>query len=348
MASSAPAPSSRDHATITITGETYTKHRTHWYTDGNLVILVEKVAFRVFQSFLTRRSPVMESLLVIHQSVEPVGRDIPSRNQETALEGASAIIIHLDDDNAEDVGLLLDVILPQSYGTAPITTKAPWLRLLGLARTAQKYAVSDVLSQVLAVLGKVLPTLEQPHRVRSPVEAAIIINWAWNSNFRHFLPLGFYYLVTGEWPLNTAGSHAMGSLSARDKLRAQQGLARLQARVIRLALSRWENSLIGSSTPKRTCPDRRYTCWMGYGGKLWPSRNNEARWTNLLQHPLEELRMRTDRNRIALHYLCGSCQDEFTSANRRMLGYIVHELENMFTLGDESFPFGVGPEEDYT
>lgn len=339
MASSIPAPSSRDHTTITITGETYTRHRTHWYTDGNLVILVEKVAFRVFQSFLTRRSAVMESLIAVQQAEDLVRRGPPTRSQETALAGASVLRLV---DGAEDVALLLDVVLPQSCATAPISSRTEWFRLLGLAQIAHKYAVADVLSQVLAILEDVLPTAQHPHRVRSPAEAAIIIYWARKCRFHQFLPLAFYYLVTGEWQFNAVNSRALELFSTRDRLRAQQGQARLQARVIKLAMSRWENCLIGSSKPKQTCPDGRFTCWMGYGGKLWPTAENEARWTNLLLHPLEELRMRSDREVGTLHYLCDSCRDRFTFVNGLMIRDIVEQLGTFFTLEDESSPFGVG------
>ncbi|KIO18636.1 hypothetical protein M407DRAFT_11776 [Tulasnella calospora MUT 4182] len=341
MASSSPAPDSHDQTSINIARATYTRHRTHWYTDGNLVILVDKVAFRVFQSFLTRRSTVLELLLTRPAQPEDLASRYSSRrSQETVYDGASVIRL---DDSAGDVGLLLDVILPQSYTTSPISPRTGCFRLLGLAQIAQKYAVSDVLSQVLAVLEEVLPTVQRPHRVKSPVEAAIIIHWARNCNFHQFLPMAFYYLATGEWQDNAVGSRAMASLSTRDQLRAQQGLTRLQAIVIRLAMPRWENHLIGESKPKKGCPDGRYTCWMGYGGKVWPSGDNEARWTNLLVHPLEELRMRVDHEVAALHHLCDSCRDEFTSFNRLMIGDIVQELGSLFTFEDESFPFGVGP-----
>ncbi|KAG8910094.1 hypothetical protein FRC01_006547 [Tulasnella sp. 417] len=341
MASNTSTPDSHDGTSITIAGKNYSRHRTHWYSDGNVIILVDKVAFRVFRSFLTRRSTVMESVLArATQGPENSGgRGSSRRSRKTVFDGTPVIQV---DDGAEDFGLLLDVILPQSYATTPISRQTRWPRLLGLANIAQKYAVGDVVSQVLAVLEEVLPTVQEPHRVKNPVEATIIIYWARKCKFHQFLPMAFYYLVTGEWQTDAVSSRAMSSLSAKDRLRAQQGLARLQATVLKHAMPRWENNLIGGSRPKKTCPDRRYTCWMGYGGKVWPSGDNEARWTNLLLHPLEELRLRGDYEVAALHHLCATCQDEFTSANGRMVRDIVRELRNIFTLQDESSPFGVG------
>lgn len=284
----------------------------------------------------------MESVLAraIQQPEGPANEQSFRRFQQPDFDGAPVIWL---DDSAEDFGLLLDVILPQSYTTAPISLQTRWPRLLSLASIAQKYAVDDVLSQVVALLEDVLPTVKDPHRVKSAVEAAIIIYWARKCRLDQFLPMAFYYLATGEWQMNTLASRALEALSTRDHLRTQQGMARLQATVIRLAMPRWENRLIGSSKPKKACPDGRYTCWMGYGGKLWPSGENEARWTNLLLHPLEELQMRADHKLATLQHFCDSCREEFTSANRRMMRDILWELGGLFILEDESVPFGVGP-----
>lgn len=335
---STPNPPSQ--TSLTISGVSYDKHGTHWYDDGNLIILVEKVAFRVFQSFLTRRSLAMESALAVPPPKLSKDAESPTNSHSETVDGA--FIVQLD-DRASDFGLLLDVVLPQTCAMAPISTKTPWDTLLGLARIAQKYELSDVVSHTIALLENVLPTLDRPHRTRSPVHAAIIIQWARECGFHQFLPMAFYYLVTGEWQFNPTNLRAMESLSARDQLRAQCGLAQLQATVLELALTRWENCPIGNSKPEKRCPSRRLICWMGYGDNIWPSRDDGTRWANLLLHPLAELRMRAECNVATLSWICPSCQWEFIAANRLMVTDILKELEKIFTLRDELYPYGVAP-----
>lgn len=336
-----PTPTPQSQTQIKISGKQYTKHVTHWYADGNIIILVEEVAFRVFQSFVTRRSTVMESALAVSEEQQPADMEALTPNRRDAFGIASVVQL---DDRAADFGLLLNVILPQTCSSAPISTTTGWPKLTGLAQIAQKYGIDDVVSQAITLLEKLLPTIERPHRaIKDPVDTILIIRWARNCGFRQFLPMAFYYLVTEGWESNSMDSLALASFSIRDRLRAQRGLSQLQATVISLALTRWENCPIGNSKPEKACPDRRFTCWMGYGGKVWPSRDNETRWTNLLLHPLEELRMRVDCNVATLRNLCQSCQKEFVAANRLMISDIVKELGTYFTFEDESSPFGVRP-----
>ncbi|KAG9042216.1 hypothetical protein FS837_011154 [Tulasnella sp. UAMH 9824] len=330
-----PNPQSQ---TIDISGTTYKKHITHWYADGNLIILVENVAFRVFQSFLARRGTVMELALAQKQ---PWNSECVTSERRDTLDVASVVQL---DDKAEDFGLLLDVVLPQTCAKAPISAETDWFRLCCLAEIAQKYGMDDVVSQAIILLEQRLPTIERPHRViTGSFTAMTIIIWARKCGFRQFLPMGFYYLSTAGWEIDALNSRTLASLSTRDQLRLQRGRAQLQATVIKLALTRWENCPIGNSKPEKACPDRSFTCWMGYGGKVWPSRDNETRWTNLLLQPLEELRMRADCEVSTLRYLCQSCRKEFVAANRLMISDIIKELGTYFTFEDESSPFGVCP-----
>lgn len=245
----------------------------------------------------------MDAALAVPQSERLNNPESPVRIQRATFDGTSVVEL---DVNALDFRLLLDVVLPQTCATGPISTQTEWSRLLGLARIAQKYGIADVVSQVIDILEKVLPTPKRPygHGTWSPVDAVSIIHRARDCGFHQFLPMAFYYLVTGEWELDTMNRRAMESLSTRDQARVQQGLARLQAAVVRLALSRWENHPIGNSKPGKSCPNRRYSCWMGYGGKVWPSGDDGTRWTNLLLHPLEELRLRFLGKVVNLDNVC--------------------------------------------
>ncbi|KAG8941575.1 hypothetical protein FRC04_004156 [Tulasnella sp. 424] len=302
-----------NQTSITISEVPYKIDTTHLYPDGNLIVLVENTAFRVFQSFLTRRSGVIESALALPQPQRLNNPESPVRIRRDTFDGAPVLQL---DGPAVDFTLLLDVVLPQTCATVPISTKTKWSRLLGLAQIAQNG---------LTGLGA--------------QSTPSIIHWARSCEFHQFLPMAFYYLVTGEWQFDPRNRQAMESLSARDQLRAQQGQAQLQAAVVRLALSRWENYPIGNSKLGNRCPDRRFHCWVGYGGKIWPSGDNGTRWTNLLLHPLEELQMRADGKVANLSSVCEYCRGAFVAANRSMIDYIVKELETLLKLEDEGAAF---------
>ncbi|KAG8941573.1 hypothetical protein FRC04_004154 [Tulasnella sp. 424] len=323
--STATTRNSHNQTSIIISEVKYKKDTTHWYADGNLIVLVENTAFRVFQSFLTRRSGVMDAALAVPQSKRLNNPESPVRIRRDTFDGASVVEL---DDNTLDVGLLLDVVLPQTCATSPISTQTEWTRLLGLAQIAQKYAIADVVSQVIDILEKVLPTRQRPYGACnwSPVDAVRIIHWARDCGFHQFLPMAFYYLATGEWEFDTMNWEAMESLSTRDQLRVQQGLARLQTTVVKLALSRWENHPIGNSKPAKSCPNWRYNCWMGYGGKVWSSGDDGTRWSNLLLHPLEELQLRANGKVANLDNFCDHCRTEFIAASNQMSDDIVKEL----------------------
>lgn len=280
----------------------------------------------------------MKSALALTQPQQLNNPESPIHVWRDKVDGISVVKL---DDSALDFGLLLDVVFPQTCATGLISTQTEWYRLLGLARVAQKYEVADVVAEVIDVLEKVLPTLKRPHGTWSTVDAVRIIHWARLCGFRQFLPMAFYYLATGEWEFDTVDWQAMESLSLRDRLRVQQGLAKLQATVVRLALSRWENYPIGGSKPGKSCPDWHLECWTGYGGKIWPTGDNGTRWTNLLLHPLEELQMRADGKVAKLNNVCGPCRKAFVAANEKMIANISKEFgTRLFRLDDERVPFG--------
>ncbi|KAG9004996.1 hypothetical protein FRB90_010613 [Tulasnella sp. 427] len=304
---------------ININGFPYKKHTNHWYEDGNIIVLVEDVAFRVFRSFLARHGNILESATITYGPTEP----------STGAEGYSILKLS---DIATRFEALLDVLLPPTGAGPPISTKSPSRRLMGLVQISKKYGLIEISAQAVALLDQVLPTLEQPHRsIRRPT-AARVIRWARDCELPQFLPLAFYYLATGECDLGGAQTDKTRKLSADDRLRVQQGLIRLQTMVIRLALTRWENNPIGDLKPKISCPAKRLDCWVGYGGKVWPKGMDGARWTNLLLHPLEELQMRACCEVASVRQLCPKCREELGMANTLMITDILKELKSLFSL----------------
>ncbi|KAG8941576.1 hypothetical protein FRC04_004157 [Tulasnella sp. 424] len=317
---------------ITIDGITYKKHEKHWYPDGNIIFTVQDTVFRLFQSFLIRRSEVMELVLMVPQSNELP--DFPSNTQEQQPMFDGVPVVRLD-DLARDFALLLDAILPQTYASAPVSSDTPWWHLLGLAQIAQKYGVNDVVAKTVTILDEILPTTKNLGVYAGPTDPIRVIEWARRCSFPQFLPMAFYYVTTIEWGLNNMPLRMIQRLHPRDLIRIQRGRAKLHSEVINAVLTRWENSCIGALKPDKGCPSRNRSCWVGYEGKAWNTHTNEARWTNLLLHPLDELSKRVyDRETIPLRDICEVCREEFISANKRMRLDLVGKLDSIFSLDE--------------
>ncbi|KAG8920272.1 hypothetical protein FRC01_000847 [Tulasnella sp. 417] len=318
---------------ITVDGTSYRKHQKHWYNDGNIIFTVENSAFRVFKSFLIRRSEVMAIVLTVPQPNEPPEDNQGPPNQQSMFDGVPVVSLA---DPARDFALLLDMILPQTCASPPISSETPWGQLLGLVQIAQKYGVDDVMAQTVAILDGILPTADNDLAVYTgPTDPICIIEWALRCNLPQYLPLAFYYLTTIQWSLHNIDLRTIQRLRPTDQVRIQHGRARLQSEVIKLAVTRWENNCVGCYRPEKGCPSRDRSCWMGYEGKAWDADSNEERWTNLLLHPLEELSKRADdRQAIPLSSICNTCRQEFIDANRRMKRDLRKRLGEIFSLNE--------------
>ncbi|KAG8941574.1 hypothetical protein FRC04_004155 [Tulasnella sp. 424] len=150
--SDADAANTSQSTPITVGGVTYEKHKTHWYPHGNMIFTVQDIAFRLFKSFLMRRSDVMAQMLTVSQP-----NDASSNPQEQQQMFDGAPVVRLDDP-VLDFALLLDAILPQTFASSPVPSDSPWQRLLGLAQIAHKYGVNDILTQTGIVLEGIIPT----------------------------------------------------------------------------------------------------------------------------------------------------------------------------------------------
>ncbi|KAG9042215.1 hypothetical protein FS837_011153 [Tulasnella sp. UAMH 9824] len=279
----------------------------------------------------------MASVLGGPGSNNPSGADPTPPVPPLMLEGACVVFL---DDQECDFAILLDTLLPQTSAENPISSRTSWTRLLGLAKIAQKYQVNDVVVKTVACLEKILPTVKQPAaRFLEPTEAIRVIDWARQCSFTQFLPMAFYYATTTQWELSNMPPESFRMLRPQDGVRIQQGRARLQAEVMKAALTRWENSCHGCIKPEKGCPNRNILCWTGYGGKAWDTGASAARWTNLLLHPVEELLTRVeDCTAVPLRGICGPCCAEFIRANSRMLQELVSKFESIFSLNEETAP----------
>ncbi|KAG9042217.1 hypothetical protein FS837_011155 [Tulasnella sp. UAMH 9824] len=221
---------------ITIDGIADRKHKKHWYSDGNIIFTVENVTFRVFKSFLIRRSEVMALVLTVPQPNEPSEDNHTPHTQQSTFDGIPVVSLS---DAARDFALLLDMILPQTCTSPPISSETPWGQLLGLAQVAQKYGVDDVLAQTVVILDGILPTADNLGAYTGLKEPICVIEWARRCSLPQYLPMAFYYLATIQWSLNTIDLQTIQRLPPSDQVRVQHGRAKLQSEVIEAALTRW-------------------------------------------------------------------------------------------------------------
>ncbi|KAG8977767.1 hypothetical protein FRB90_008703 [Tulasnella sp. 427] len=271
-------------------------HYTHYYDDGNIVLLVEDYVFRLFRSVLARRSEVLKDLFA---SLQPQTSSSP-----ITLDGLSIIVLR---DSTTDFAAFLDFVhpppSPPSWETVP-----RWRALFGALRVARKYGVDDVEIQALKGLEGVLPTTAETFErstVYATLSAAVeVVNMSRElegETTRRFLPLAFYRLATLS-AQNVAAASTMGvlcRLSKDDLVRIHVGRAALQE-----ALFSQAGAMLPDMNPRAwRCPSGR-RCPSGSGGGGGGKRS----WATLVQFPLEELRLRI-RSRASSGEYCDDCDE---------------------------------------
>ncbi|KAG8941570.1 hypothetical protein FRC04_004151 [Tulasnella sp. 424] len=323
-------------ATVTIGGAQYYKDSDHWYDDGNIVLLVQDTAFRLFQGILIKRSQVMKDMLGLPQPPAPIEAKESVPNQQPTFEGVPVVTLH---DKARHFTLLLDAMLPKDCTKLPISEDLGSDGLMGLTQVAKKYEVDDAAARAVTVLEKILPTVERPEdtsytsrgeywNIRRYVS---IINWARICGLPQFLPMPFYQLATHEWKdTDSFNVKAFQKLSHQDQLRIHIGRTRLQALIID----------VGVQGLGRNCGGR-YGCGMTRDGPIWKAGSREERCSNLLLHPLEELKRRKIGDLVS--GLCESCSTAVTAWNQRVEDQVLRGLGSCFTMGDEQSEFGGCP-----
>lgn len=79
-----------------------TQHPDFWFSDGSIVLCVDKMLFRVHQTILGKHSEVFEDLFTLPQPIK----------EEEMVEGCRVVMMH---DSKEEFGDLLNAIYDPSY-----------------------------------------------------------------------------------------------------------------------------------------------------------------------------------------------------------------------------------------
>ena len=96
-----------DHNTCSSTPDwkvVATQHPDFWFSDGSIVLCVDKTLFRVHQTILGKHSEVFEDLFTLPQPIQ----------EEEMVEGCRVVMLH---DSKEEFGDLLNAIYDPSYAS---------------------------------------------------------------------------------------------------------------------------------------------------------------------------------------------------------------------------------------
>jgi len=100
------------------------KHEEYYFEDGNLVIQVENILYKVFRSSLTRHSAVFKDVLSLSQHFDPeLSSEGLSEENPFTLPGISSV----------DFDRLLAIIYPQMFGAYSLGSAEEWVSVLHLA-----------------------------------------------------------------------------------------------------------------------------------------------------------------------------------------------------------------------
>ncbi|KAI0737377.1 hypothetical protein C8Q80DRAFT_1295239 [Daedaleopsis nitida] len=117
-----------------------------WLEDGNVILIANDVAFKVYQGILSRHSEVFRDLFTL-----------PSPSEGDMLYGVPAVRVH---DSPEDIRPLLLVLCcgKNYYARNDIAIPIDFSVLSALVRMGHKYAIPDVLDHGLARLQQQYPS----------------------------------------------------------------------------------------------------------------------------------------------------------------------------------------------
>ncbi|KAJ7189739.1 hypothetical protein B0H12DRAFT_788110 [Mycena haematopus] len=192
----------------------------YWFDDGNIILQVESMQFRVAKSILSRHSPVFRAMFML-----PLPADEPT------VENCPIVI--LTGDTSQDWSLFLGVIYPQS-----LTDEVPSLALIAaILRLSKKYDFPAFRKDCVRRLKTEFPTtLKEYNILKSWVsieeEEDIylrLLPFAKEIGLYSILPLAYWdTLMTRTTYLPKILDINDGSLNPNDRLACLLGISKLQ------------------------------------------------------------------------------------------------------------------------
>ncbi|KAI0806637.1 hypothetical protein C8Q74DRAFT_1189914 [Fomes fomentarius] len=161
-----------------------------WLEDGNVILIAERVAFKVYQGLLARRSEVFRDMFTL-----PGG---PAETEK--IDGVP--VVSVSDSVVNLRHLLLVLCCGKNYFTQR-DSDVEFSVVAALVRLGHKYAVQDLLDDALSSLRQLYPssflkyTLQQNWGSHaSPRDAITAIHLARLTNTPFILPVAFLVCTT--------------------------------------------------------------------------------------------------------------------------------------------------------
>ncbi|KAI5896063.1 uncharacterized protein SCHCODRAFT_02685144 [Schizophyllum commune H4-8] len=264
-----------------------TRHSTHWYRDGSIVLHVENVLFRVHQTVLETHSEVFRDMSAVSQ----IGG-------EQTLDGCH--IVRLHGDSSEDWACLLDSLYNALLFFNNLVKKALQDKLHPVAavlRLSTKYRIPTHREESIKILSKHFPSSNAYTPVSlvdlaTPELAYDVIKVARESNAPTLLPFAFL-LICAKSPDEVASS---GTLASEDKIALLKGIIEFE-RMRRAYIYEHVENFVHSGCEKACVLNRDYEPW--YSGLT----DNAADWVKK-----GSWKAMIDASDLG-HYICGECYD---------------------------------------
>ncbi|TCD63685.1 hypothetical protein EIP91_005090 [Steccherinum ochraceum] len=241
MTDTRPSKRARNDASPQRLGEESTTGYKHsdafWLRDGNVVLVAEKVAFRVHQSVLERKSVVFKDMFGVPQP-------------ENAERMEECPLVHVS-DAAEDITHLLSVLYDGDRFLnmdSPISMRM----VFALLQLGIKYQIDYLRDEAISVLKIVYrPTyakyigLKRSNNAlrvterRLTEDSIVVINLAWKHGLSSLLPGAFYvcallpYRTLADATVRVLEKDDLTKLSSDDLVRCLNGRQALQSKFLR-------------------------------------------------------------------------------------------------------------------
>ncbi|KAI1784799.1 hypothetical protein LXA43DRAFT_901007 [Ganoderma leucocontextum] len=305
-------------------------HPEFWFDDGNIVLVAQRTAFRIYRGLLSSQSTVFSDMFVSSSS-----------SADETFDGCP--IIHLS-DSPHDVAHLLRVLLPKSSIEYVYSTSSPrpvrnFDEVFALVRLAHKYHIQYVQDQALAALQiydftsnfktfckGLANNAESLLQKRAQAIGAVTLGRL--TNTPSMLPRALYhcaYLGSAVLDGWTRGHGTIEHLSPADLRRCIDGRVTLGQEHL-LALSRLFNDTLSMSCTRPDCCRKWLRRVQGFIGRF-PNATSDlplSDWTTTLR-------------RWAEGALCRACEEELVTRHRRERRKIWNKLPKLFDIEIEGW-----------
>ncbi|TCD60221.1 hypothetical protein EIP91_010529 [Steccherinum ochraceum] len=204
----------------------YKRSEAFWLRDGNVILVAEKIAFRVHQSVLERKSVVFQDMFGVPQP----------ENVETLEE---CPLVHVS-DAAEDIKHMLSVLYDGDR-FLNLQSNISMKMVFALLQLGIKYQIDYLRDEAISVIKFVYPpsydeymenNAERVTEQSYADDAIAVINLAWKHGLHSLLPSAFFVcaLMSNQELAEATGRQGLTKLSPNDLRRCLDGREILQTR----------------------------------------------------------------------------------------------------------------------